>query len=240
MSRTFVPRRPLAAAALLGTLGGFGLLGVTAAPVRAQAPVTVNFNSLTTPAGSDYRFVDNCYQESGFQVTAVGLGCGAAGANAFATTGPTAGPAYTGSPSLFLNDPTATLVDFTRVGGGTFSMQSVGFSPFGGPGVFGGGATTVTFIGSLFNGSTVMQTFNVSGLLAGLQTFNLGATFTNLTSVRMSALDFYNEPYVQFDNLVFTPSASTVPEPTTVVLLGGGLLAVGAAARRRRSAQTRA
>ncbi len=240
MSRTFVPRRPLAAAALLGTLGGFGLLSVTAAPARAQAPVTVNFNSLTPSGGSDYGYVNNCYQESGFQVTAVGLACGAQGANAFATVFSSAGPAYTGSPALFLNDPTATLVDFTRVGGETFAMQSVGLSPFGGPGSFGGGATTVTFIGSLFSGSTVMQTFNVSAMLAGLQTFSFSSAFTGLTSVRMSALDAYNEPIVQFDNLVFAPSASTVPEPTTVALLGGGLLAIGAAARRRRAARPQA
>lgn len=235
MFKALAPRRPLAAAALFGALGGLSGLTMTATTARAQSPVTVNFNSLSTSA--DYNFVDNCYQESGFQVTAVGLACGMAGANAFAAYGPTAGSAWTGSAALFLNDPTATLVDFGRVGGGLFSIQSIGFSPFDGPGPLGGGNTTVTFIGSLLGGSTVMQTFNVSAMTAGLQTFTFDGSFTGLTSLRMSALDAYGDPTVQFDDLVVTPSASTVPEPTTVALLAGGLLAIGGVARRRRATQ---
>lgn len=233
MFRTLAPRRRFVTAALFGTLGALGTLSVSAAPARAQA-VTMNFNSVTQPAGSDFAYVANCYTESGFQVTAVGLGCGTAMPDAFGKAFSSAGPAYQGS-ALFLNTTNATLVDFSRVGGGLFSMQSAAFSPFGGPGIFGGGATTVTFIGSLFSGSTVTQTFNVSGLMAGLQTFSLNSAFTGLTSVRMSALDAFGEPLVQFSNLTFTPAATSVPEPATVALVAGGLLGVAAAARRRRS-----
>lgn len=233
MFRTLASRRRFATAALFGTLGGFGALSVSAAPAGAQ-PVTMNFNSVTPTAGSDFTYVGNCYSESGFLVTAVGLGCTGV-PDAFATYNASAGSAYTGSPALFLNNPNATVVNFSRVGGGLFSMQSAAFSPFGGPGFFGGGATTVTFIGSLLNGSTVTQTFNVLGTVAGLQTFSLSSAFTGLTSVGMSALDSYGEPIVQFDNLTFTPAASTVPEPATVALVAGGLLGVAAAARRRRS-----
>lgn len=229
MFRTLASLRPLAAAVVFGTLSGFAGLSVPAASARAQAPVTLNFNSVATP-GTDFAFTSNCYRESGFQLTALlasgtALSCNTA--NTFATSGPTT--------AMFLNDPTASLIDFTRVGGGAFSMQSLRFASFLGD------DEALTLTGNLVGGGQVSQTFSFLGTLPGFQNLSL-LGFTGLTSVRLAAVGSYRdatgvlqrEPLVLFDDVVVTPAA-TVPEPTTIALVAGGLLAVGAAARRRRA-----
>ncbi|HEY0777836.1 MAG TPA: PEP-CTERM sorting domain-containing protein [Gemmatirosa sp.] len=218
MSRILARPRPLVSSALLGMLAA---LSATAPAARAQAPVTVNFNSLVDTAGVGVRYVDNCYQESGFQVTAVGVACGTP--YSFATGGPTETAIWTGSPALFLNDPTATEVDFGRVGGGSFSMQSIDFASFY------GADEAITLVGSLAGGGTVMQTFSFLGTASGLQTLTLNG-FAGLTSVRVTALDSFREPIVLFDNIAVTAT----PEPATIALVAGGLLGLGTAARRRR------
>ncbi len=224
MFRTLAPHRRAVASALFGTVLGTLALGAVAAPARAQS-TTLNFNSLTVTDGSGVRYVDNCYQESGFQVTAVGVACNTP--YSFATGGAADPTLWTGSPALFLNDATATQVDFGRVGGGAFSMQSIDFASFL------GANEAITLVGSLAAGGTVMQTFNFLGTSSGLQTLMLNG-FTGLTSVRLTALDSYGEPIVQFDNIAVTAVTAT-PEPATIALVAGGLLGLGAAARRRRA-----
>lgn len=234
MARILAPRRPLVAAVLFGTFGVCGL-AAAAAPARAQSSVTVNFDTLTVTDGSGVRYVDNCYRESGFLVAAVGLRCGTA--STFATAGADDPQLWTGSPALFLNDATASTVRFSRVDDGLFSMQSIGLASFL------NGAGTVMLTGYLMDGGTVAQTCNVPAgdpnpfaLQQPIAACTLGSMFSGLTSVEMTASDTFGEPIAEFDNLVFTPSASTTtPEPATVALVGGGLLAVAAAARRRRA-----
>lgn len=227
MPRVTSPGRRFAAAALFVVGGAVGA-ALPAARAGAQT-TTVNFNGLTVTDGSGVRYVNNCYTEAGFQVTAVGLGCGAA--NVFATGGPDSPLFYTGSPALFLNDGTATQVDFTRAAGGTFGMQSIGL------GAFLGASANVTLVGSLLGGGTVTQTFNVLG--APLMTaFAVNSAFTGLTSVRLTAANSFGEPLVHFDNLVFSTAATAVvPEPGTVFLVAAGLAGAGLAARRRRAAR---
>ena len=233
MFRTLAPRRRVVASALLGTVLGTLTLGAVTAPAHAQS-VTLNFNSLTVTDGSGVRYVNNCYTESGFTVTAVGVACGTAGS--FATAGSDDPTLWTGTPALFLNDAVATNVGFSRIGGGLFSMQSIGFAPFL------GSAANVTLTGFLQNGSMVTQTCSVPGSAFGavppLAACSLGSAFTGLSSVQFAALDSFGEPIAEFDNVVFTPSAFVAtPEPTTIALLAGGLLGVAAAARRRRQSR---
>jgi len=81
----------------------------------------------------------------------------------------------------------------------------------------------VTFVGTIFGGGTVSQTFTFDGAPLVQQTFNFTG-FTNLEKVEWMQ-DF---PYHQFDNIV----VSAIPEPTTGLMVGLSLL--GAAALRRR------
>ena len=226
MPRIVSPGRRFAAAALFVVTGAAGA-ALPAARAGAQTTTTVNFNGLTVTDGSGVRYVNNCYTESGFQVTAVGVACGTA--NTFATGGPASPLFYTGSPALFLNHPTATQVDFTSVAGDMFGLQSIGL------GAFLGASANVTLVGSLMGGGTVMQMFSV-GRTPLMTSFAVGPAFTGLTAVRLSATNEFGEPIVQFDNLVFSTAATAViPEPGTVFLVGAGLAGAGLAARRRRA-----
>lgn len=201
-------------------------LSAGAAPASAQGTTTVNFNGLTVTDGSGVRYVGNCYEESGFRILAVGLGCGVP--NVFATGGAESPLFWTGSPALFLNDPAATAVDFVRIGGGTFGLTSIGLAPFL------GSTTSVMLTGTRGDGSTVTQTLSVPGSTMGLASFTITG-FTGLTGVRLAATNVNGEQYVQFDNLVFSAAATTVPEPGTIALTFTGLLGLGAVVRRRAS-----
>ncbi|HEY0780566.1 MAG TPA: PEP-CTERM sorting domain-containing protein [Gemmatirosa sp.] len=229
MFRTLAPRRRAAASALVGAVLGTLALGAAAAPAHAQSAVTLDFNSLQVTDGSGIRYVDNCYQESGFVITAVGVGCGTAGS--FATASADDPVLWTGSPSLFFNDPTATVVSLASVSGSPFSMQSIDFAPFLGAG------GDVMLTGFLTGGGTVTQTCTVAAgspfASPALSTCSLGSAFVGLSSVQLAGMNAFGEPIVEFDNVALTAT----PEPTTVALFAAGLLGLGAAARRRRQAR---
>lgn len=214
---------PAIALALAGTMA-------TAQPAAAQATV-VTFNSLTESSpGSGTRFVGNCYVESGFLFTAVGLPCtGADAMNTFVAAGPNS-PILGGgaTPSLLLNTPAATIIDVRRQDGAMFDFTSIMLAPFD------GGATTVTFTG-MRAGGNVTRTVNVAGGQMGFMMFSFADFFAGITGVQVAATNEFGEPLVKFDDFTaMTAPANVVPEPSTIVLLGTGLCLVLVIANRRR------
>ncbi len=201
---------------------------LSASTVAAQS-TTVDFNALTESSpGSGTRFVSNCYSESGYVFTAVGLPCsGPTSDNAFIAGGANS-PLFGGglTPSMLLNTPNASFIDITRLDGTTFALTSIGLAPFD------GAMTTVSFTGTTFGGP-VMQSFMLDALQVGFMTFDFGKMFAGLSSVRLTATNEFGEPLVKFDDLVVISSVAVVPEPSTVVLMLAGLAGLAFAASRR-------
>jgi hypothetical protein len=195
------------------------------APAARAQPVTLTFDALTAVDASGVRYVDNCYEEGGFRVALDGVPCGAPAA--LATWTPDNDLYYTGTPALYNNFPGA--VDFTRVGGGTFALRSIGLASFLGQ---LGNPTSVLFTGVLVGGGTVTRSVDVPegvfGTPAALSVYDFTG-FDALSALRLTVVSPDVEPFVQFDAV----SLAAVPEPATAVLLGGGLVALVAVARRR-------
>ncbi len=89
-------------------------------------------------------------------------------------------------------------------------------------------AETETFIGDIYGGGTVTQTFRFPGNSQNFVTANL-VGFNNLVDLRA------NIGFVTLQNLTYNQSAA--PEPGTYGLLGMGLATVCIAYRRRRAAR---
>lgn len=138
------------------------------------------------------------------------------------TTWGTQSAFYTGSTAL-MNDNDAGVTQLTQVGGGLFSLSSVTLAtafPY-----MTEDNVSITFLGTLGNGSTVSQTFSVADGAA--QVFSFDSSFTNLASVSWA-----NEAmYAQFDNI----NVAAVPEPESYAMLLAGLGMIGAAMRRRKA-----
>ncbi len=192
---------------------------------------TVTFNTLTESSpGSGTRYVGNCYVESGFLFTAVGLPCsGDASLNAF-LAGSANSPLFGGgsSPSLILNSPTATLINVARMDGAFFTFSGISLAPFD------GAATTVVFTG-IKAGGNVTRTVTILGSASGFQTFSFADLFTGVSAVQIAATNEFGEKLVKFDDFTAIAVAGVVPEPATVVLFAGGLIGLGVVAMRRRT-----
>lgn len=100
-------------------------------------------------------------------------------------------------------------------------------------------AMQITITGFLMDSGTVMQTFDLDGVIDGpggaadFQTFLVGANFINLQSVVFSGLGGTAQEF-SIDNIVVNQGATAVPEPATMLLLGTGIAGVAAKVRRRR------
>ena len=205
--------------------------GSTAPTLQAQT-TTVTFNSLTESSpGSGTRFVGNCYTESGFRFTAVGVPCtGTPSANAFVAGGPNS-PVFGGgtTPSLLLNSPIATLINVNRVDGAFFSFSSIDLAPFD------GARTTIVFTGMRVGGN-VSRTVTLGGAQRGFMSFSFADLFTNISAVQIAATNEFGEPLVKFDNFTaMTPSLGVIPEPQTYLLMASGMFGIAVIAIRRRT-----
>ena len=197
----------------------------------AQTTTTVTFNTLTESLpGAGTRYNGNCYAESGFLFTAVGLPCsGDASANVF-LAGSSNSPLFGGgtSPSLILNSPTATMISVARMDGAFFTFAGISLAPFD------GAATTIVFTG-VRAGGNVMRTITLAGSAAAFQTFSFEDLFTGVSSVQIAATNEFGEKLVKFDDFSAISVAGVVPEPATVLLFSVGLFGVLLLAVRKRN-----
>jgi hypothetical protein len=224
-----------APARLLAAFAAFAAVAAAAPVAGAQ---TLTFNGLTAVDDSGERLVANCYVESGFRVTLMGMGCtGGDAAIAFGTWTPDNPEYYTGSPALHNNfDGT---IEIAAVNGMAFSFRSIDLAPFLGS---LGEETSVTFEGMLAGGGMMTPRTVV---IPGGRSFGPGSAtvrnytfggFDDITALRLRYVspDVPGSRAFQFDNVALGP-AQVIPEPATVALFGLGAAGLGLVARRRRA-----
>lgn len=95
-------------------------------------------------------------------------------------------------------------------------------------------ATSIKVIGNLFGGGQVNQIFPVSP--SAFQTLTLNSSFTGLSSVEFDGLTpvGFNSPEFQLDNITYTQSSPSTPEPASIAVLATVLLATALVTIRRK------
>ncbi len=131
-------------------------------------------------------------------------------------------------------------VNFSKVGGGVFSLNGADIAELWLPGNANNDFLTVVFTGTVSGGGTLTQTFTLDGLrdgaggIADFQTVSFTG-WNNLTSVNVTGRNAQGAfGDYSIDNLVVNAVTGAVPEASTWMMMIAGLGIAGAAMRRRR------
>jgi hypothetical protein len=192
-------------------------LALALAGSTAASAATITFNALTT---SNFYNPANPTTIDGFNFAGAGGNPDALGV--WGSNLPF--NADQGGATLFSNFR-ALLVTVTKVGGGTFDLNSIDLADVYNNGT--GGSVDFSFT---TGSGTTAQSVALDGLV-GLQTF----TFNKAGLTSFSYLPTSTQGrWVQIDNVVVNQLTGGVPEPTAWALMLTGFGLVGAAMRRRR------
>ena len=192
------------------------LIGIVIGSICTANATVITFD----PINSNTTKVYPSYTESGFQFTNDFVY-----ASAFGSWGSTESN-YAGSQALFNNANAGTT--FSKVGGGSFTLNSIDLSELSYAPSYSG-SITVDIIGQLAGGGTVSYAA-ILDLMFGFETFNFGNLFSEVTSVYLKQ-DTYL--FFQFDNVTINESSSPVPEPISMLLFGTGIVGIGGYIRKR-------
>jgi len=199
------------------------VLGLTIIPWVHADSVVIDFESLmVNDAVTIHTIFGSTYSEDGFTLTTGGS------LRFFGNLD----SRFSGSTALFNGVPNG-ITELTQTNGNPFTLTSIDLAELNGSNV-----ASVTFLGNLFGGGTVTQTFTLDGMAFGAETFSFSNVFTNLTSVTW----VQERPFHQFDNIgidyngiyLEAKDLASTPEPATLTLLGIGLLGGGVARFRKR------
>lgn len=139
-----------------------------------------------------------------------------------------------------INANSTSVVTFSQIGGGAFSFNSffagtrtADFNP-NAESSFYGTATGLTIVGQILGGGTATANISFNGL--SFEQFFLPGTFTNLTSVTLTAQGNSRSvgPEFLIDDIVVDGAFAAVPEPSAWALLILGFGVVGGALRASR------
>lgn len=200
--------------ALLALTASLGLLSAAAQATVINFDSVVGFQTLPSP-----------YNEAGFQFV---NSSDSSGAILFWGQG----NMYNADPNgnTFSHNYAGTTTTLTRVGGGTFTFNSIDLADvYNDQGSGAGQGGNIQFDFLFADASTSSSTVSIDGL-PGFQTFDFG--LTDLTQVSWTPLTTYG-PWLQLDNVRVDETGNPVPEPASLSLVALALSAL--AVRRKRS-----
>jgi hypothetical protein len=201
----------------IGRIAKFALVCGLAVTALTSSATTLTLSGIGTGP------LTGSYQESGFTI--------AFGTDAYGTT--------SGGSAVLVNNPDSTsqpyaLITLTLTDGGTFSFSSIDVANLNGsfPSANNYGARdSLIAISATLGG--VVQYYSFPPAPNGVLTTEASGSSLTVDELQI-ALGTNNFPddVEGFTNLVVTPTASPVPEPSSLMLMGSGMLGLAGFGRR--------